>query len=91
MLSCRASDSTKHQPLWSPRHSGGHRVWNVLYCEVPGALGKIQAPAELHLSSDTSVVALFLWVEIRSFLTWNMFTIVKAHRVDGGTSLVVQW
>ena len=42
------------------------------------------------MSSDTSVVALFLWVEMRSFLTWNVFTIVKVHRVDGGTSLVAQ-
>lgn len=34
-LSCRVSDSTKYQLIWSSRHWRGNRVWNVLYCEVP--------------------------------------------------------
>lgn len=34
------------------------------------------------MSSDILIVALFLWVKIRSFLTQSIFIIGKAHPVE---------
>lgn len=82
----KALSSAKPQQqmlVWPPGHCWGQRAGSALCRDVPWAFRLLQAEVEACVSSGTSIVASFFWVEIRSFLTQSTFTTGRAHPVNG--------
>ena len=69
--------------IWPLRQCWGYGAGSALCDEVPWAFRLLQPGVEAYVNKGTLIVALFFWVEIRSFLTRSIFTIGKAHPVNG--------